>query len=170
MVFLPFTWQRQKKKKKKADTLTQTNRRHLPPIRLSKCALFRITAKQRAKIIVHLDNKCSIVHGTYRKLMPYHQDPGFFLRNHITIKNIFIYFKKECFRNMKVHFPFLITLILLFFEIVFEIQFSFLHYYEIHPTILVLGRRQQNYCFLRYAFLSCNYKFKILLGIYDLVS
>ena len=81
-----------------------------------------IIAKQRAKIIVHLEN------GTCRKLMPYHQDPDVFLRNHSKVKNIFIYFKKECFRNMKVHFPCLTILILIFFEIVFEIQFSFLHY------------------------------------------
>ena len=81
-----------------------------------------ITAKQRAKIIVHLEN------GTCRKLMPYHQDPDVFLRNHSKVKNIFIYFKKECFRNMKVHFPCLTILILVFFEIVFEIQFSFLDY------------------------------------------
>ena len=71
---------------------------------------------------------------------------------------------------MKVPFPSLTILILLFFEIVYEIQFSFLHYTEIHSTILVIGRRQQTYCFLRNAFSSCNYKLKIWLGIYDLVS
>ena len=81
-----------------------------------------ITAKQRAKIIVHLEN------GTCRKLIPYHQDAYLFLKNHSKGKNIFIYFTKECFRNMKVHFPCLTILILVFFEIVFEIQFSFLHY------------------------------------------
>ena len=81
-----------------------------------------ITAKQRAKIIVHLEN------GTCRKLMPYHQDPNVFLRNHSKVKNIFIYYKKEFFRNMKVHLPCLTILILIFFEIVFEIEFSFLHY------------------------------------------
>ena len=80
------------------------------------------TAKQSAKIIVHLEN------GTCRKLMPYHQDLDLFLRNHNTVKNIFIYFIKECFRNMKFHFPCLTILILLFFKTVFEIQFSFLHY------------------------------------------
>ena len=53
---------------------------------------------------------------------------------------------------MTVHFPCLKILILLFFEKVFEIQFSFLHYKEIHFTIFVLGRRQQTYCFLRNAF------------------
>ena len=83
---------------------------------------FQITVKQRAKIIVHLEK------GTCRKLMSFHQDPDLFLRNHSTVKNMFIYFKKECFRNMKVHFPCLTILILLFFEKVFEIQFSFLHY------------------------------------------
>ena len=75
-----------------------------------------------ANIIVHFDN------GTCRKLMPYHQDPDLFLRNYSTIKNIFIYFIKECFGNMKFHFPCPTILILLFFEIVFEIQFPFLHY------------------------------------------
>ena len=54
--------------------------------------------------------------------MPYHQDPDLFLRNHGAVNNIFTYFKKECFRNMKVHFPCLTTLILLFFERVFDIQ------------------------------------------------
>ena len=83
---------------------------------------FHITVKQRVKIIVHLEN------GTCRKLMPYHQDPDLFLRNHNTVKDIFIYFKKECFRNMKVHFPCLTIFILLFFEIVFEIQFYFPYY------------------------------------------
>ena len=83
---------------------------------------FRITAKQGAKIIVHLEN------GTCRKLMPYHQDPDLFLRYHSTVKNIFMYFKKECFGNMKVHFPCQKILILLFFEIVFKVQFYFLHY------------------------------------------
>ena len=83
---------------------------------------FSITAKQRVKITVHLEN------GTYRKLMPYHQDPDLFLRNRNTVTVIFIYFKKECFRIMKVHFPCLTILILFFFEIVFEIQFSFPRY------------------------------------------
>ena len=83
---------------------------------------FPITAKQRVKITVHLEN------GTYRKLMHYHQDPDFFLRNRSTVTVIFIYFKKECFRIMKVHFPCLTILILFFFEIVFEIQFSFPRY------------------------------------------
>ena len=124
----------------------------------------RITAKQRVKIIVHLEK------GTCRKLYPYHQDPDLFLRNHDAVKNTFIYFKKECFRNIKVHFLFLTILILLFLEILLEIQFSFFYYWEIHSTILVLGRRQQTYCFLRDAFSSCNYKFNILLGICDLVS
>ena len=78
--------------------------------------------KQRAKIVVYLEN------GTCRKLMLYHQDPDLFLRNHSIVKNSLVYFIKECFRNMKVHFPCLTILILLFFEIVFEIQFSFLHY------------------------------------------
>ena len=55
-----------------------------------------MTAKQRAKIIVRLEN------GTCIKLMPYHQNHNLFLRNHSTAKNIFIHFKKECFRNMKV--------------------------------------------------------------------
>ena len=80
------------------------------------------TAKQRAKIVVYLEN------GTCRKLMLCHQDPDLFLRNHSIVKNSLIYFIKECFRNMKVHFPCLTILIILFFEIVFEIQFSFLHY------------------------------------------
>ena len=80
------------------------------------------TAKQSAKIIVHLEN------GTCRKLMPYHQDLDLFLRNHNTVKNIFIYFIKECFRNMKLHFPCLTILIPLFFKTVFEIQFSFLQH------------------------------------------
>ena len=53
--------------------------------------------------------------------MPYHQDPDLFLRNHGAVNSIFIYFKKECFRNMKVHFPCLKTLNLLFFERVFDI-------------------------------------------------
>ena len=44
-----------------------------------------ITAKQRAKIIVYLENEA------FRKLMPCHQDPDLFLRNHTTVKNIFIY-------------------------------------------------------------------------------
>ena len=52
---------------------------------------FLITAKQRPKIIFHLEN------GTCRKLMPYHQDPDLFLRNHSSFKNIFTYFKKESF-------------------------------------------------------------------------
>ena len=81
-----------------------------------------ITAIKRAKIFVQLGN------GTCSKFMPYHQDPDVFLRNHSKVKNIFIILKKECFRNMKVHFPCLTILILIFFEIVFEIQFSFLHY------------------------------------------
>ena len=92
------------------------------PKAFAACVPIHIAIKQRAKIIVHLEN------GTCRKLMPYHQDPDVFLRNHSKVKNIFIIFKKECFRNMKVHFPCLTILILIFFEIVFEIQFSFLHY------------------------------------------
>ena len=48
---------------------------------------------------------------------------------------------------MKLHFPSLTILILLFFEKAFDIQFSFLHYLEIHPTILVLGGTQQTYAF-----------------------
>ena len=73
-----------------------------------------------AKIIFHLEN------WTCRKLLPYNQDRDLFLGNHSTIKNIFIYFKKDCFTNMKVHFSCLKILILLFFEIAFDIQFSFL--------------------------------------------
>ena len=119
-----FIWQKQNKKTKK-------NKK---------------TTKQSTKIIVHLEN------GACIKLTPYHQDPDLFHRNHSTVKNIFTYFIKECFRNMKVHFPCLKILILLFFEKVFEIQFSFLHYKEIHFTIFVLGKRQQTYCFLRNAF------------------
>ena len=60
--------------------------------------------------------------------MAYHQYPDIFLGNYSKVKNIFIYLKKECFRNMKVHFPSLTILILIFFEIASEIQFSFLHY------------------------------------------
>ena len=70
---------------------------------------------------------------------------------------------------MRVHFPCLTILILPFFEIVLEIQFSSLHYSN-HSTIVALGRRQQTYYFLRNAFLSCNYKLQILLGIFGLVS
>ena len=88
---------------------------------------FPITAKQRVKITVHLEN------GTYRKLMHYHQDPDFFLRNRSTVTIIFIYFKKECFRIMKVHFPCLTILILFFFEMVFEIQFSFPSFHNFGP-------------------------------------
>ena len=40
--------------------------------------------------------------GTSRKLMPYHQDPDLFLKDHSAVKNTFIYFKKECIRNMSV--------------------------------------------------------------------
>ena len=98
--WVPFIWQRHKKKNK----------------------IKQKTAKQSAKIIAHLEN------GTCRMLTPYHQDLDLFLRNHNTVKNIFIYFIKECFRNMKFHFPCLTILILLFFKTVFEIQFSFLHY------------------------------------------
>ena len=115
-------------------------------------------------------NNCYLENGTCRKLMPYHQDADVFLRNHSKVKNIFIYFKKECFRNIKVHFTCLTILISIFFEKVFETQFSFLHYQEINSTIFVLGRRQQTYCFLRNAFSTCNYKLKVLLGICDLVS
>ena len=64
-------------------------------------------------MIVHLEN------GTCRKLMSYYQDPDVFLRNHSKVKNIFTYFKKELFRNMKVDFPCLTIFILIFFEIVF---------------------------------------------------
>ena len=99
--WVPFIWQRRKKKKNKIK---------------------QNTAKQSAKLIVHLEN------GTCRKLMPYHQDLDLFLRNHNTVKNIFIYFIKECFRNMKLHFPCLTILIPLFFKTVFEIQFSFLQH------------------------------------------
>ena len=88
---------------------------------------FPITAKQRVKITVHLEN------GTYRKLMHYHQDPDFFLRNRSTVTVIFIYFKKECFRIMRVHFPCLTILILFFFEMVFEIQFSFPSFHNFGP-------------------------------------
>ena len=62
------------------------------------------------KIIIRLKN------GTCRKLMPYHQDPDLFDGNHSTDKNIFSFFIKECFKNMKVHFPCLKNLILVFFE------------------------------------------------------
>ena len=51
------------------------------------------------------------------------------------------------FRNMKVHFPCLTILILFFFETAFEIHLFFLHYFKIHFTILVRGRRQVTYCF-----------------------
>ena len=86
----------------KTDTLT-LNKLKASAANLSKQVhLLCITAKQRAKIIVHLEN------GTCRKLTPYHQDPDLFLRNHSKVKNIFVHFKKECFRNMKVHFPCLI--------------------------------------------------------------
>ena len=74
------------------------------------------------------------------------------------------------FRNMKVHFPYIKIIILFFFETAFEIQLFFLHYFKIHFTILVCGRRQETNCFLRNAFSSCNYKLKIFLGIFDLVS
>ena len=74
------------------------------------------------------------------------------------------------FRNMKVHFPYIKILILFFFETAFEIQLFFLHYVKIHFTILVCGRRQETNCFLRNAFSNCNYKLKIFLGIFDLVS
>ena len=74
------------------------------------------------------------------------------------------------FRNMKVHFPYIKILILFFFETAFEIQLFFLHYFKIHFTILVCGRRQETNCFLRNAFSNCNYKLKIFLGIFDLVS
>ena len=102
--WIPFIWQTGKKQNKTKDT----NKKN--------------TAKQRVKIVVHLEN------GTCRKLMPYHEDPDCFLRNHSAVKNIFTYFIKECFRNMEVHFPCPTILILLFFEKIFEIQFSFLHY------------------------------------------
>ena len=82
--------------------------------------------KKRAKIIVHLKN------GTCRKLMPYHQDPHLFDGNHSAVKNIFTFFIKECFKNMKVHFPCLKILILVFFEKVFEIFFSSLLRNSIH--------------------------------------
>ena len=36
-------------------------------------------------MIVDLENR------TCRKLMPYHQDPVLFHRNHSTVKNVFIY-------------------------------------------------------------------------------
>ena len=106
----------------KRDTLTLKKSKASPSYLSKQVRPLCITTKQRAKIIVHSEN------GTCRKLMPYHQDPDLFLRNHSKVKNIFIYFKKECFRNMKVHFPCLTILILNFFEIVFKIQFSFLHY------------------------------------------
>ena len=84
------------------------------------------TRKKRAKIIVHLKN------GTCRKLMPYHQDPHLFDGNHSTVKNIFTFFIKECFKNMKVHFPCLKIWILVSFEKVFEIFFSSLLRNSIH--------------------------------------
>ena len=59
-----------------------------------------------------------------RKLMPYHQYPDLFSEVMVQLEYIY-FFKKDCFRNMKVHFPYLTTLILFFFEIVFEIQFLF---------------------------------------------
>ena len=106
----------------KTDTLT-LNKPKASATNLSKQVhLLCIPAKQRAKIVVHLES------GTCRKLIPYHQNPDIFLRNHCKVKNIFIYFREECFRNMKVHFPYLTILILILFEIVLEIQFSFLHY------------------------------------------
>ena len=37
-----------------------------------------------------------------RKLMPYHQETDLFLKDHSAVKNTFIYFKKECTRNMSV--------------------------------------------------------------------
>ena len=68
----------------KTDTLT-LNKPKASAADLSKQVHpLRITAKQRGKIIVHLEN------GTCRKLMPYHQDPDVFLRNHSKDKNIFI--------------------------------------------------------------------------------
>ena len=101
--WVPFIWQRGKKRNKTKET----NKKN--------------TAKQNVKIVVHLEN------GTW-KLIRYHQDPDCFLGNYSAVKNIFTYFIKECFRNMEVHFPCPTILILLFFEKIFEIQFSFLHY------------------------------------------
>ena len=73
----------------KTDTLT-LNKPKTSAANLSKQVCpFRITAIQRAKIIVHLEN------GTCRKFMPYHEDLDVFLRNYSKVKNIFIYYKKE---------------------------------------------------------------------------
>ena len=44
------------------------------------CAPIHIIIKQRAKKIVHLENR------TCRKLMPCHQDPDLFLRSHSTVR------------------------------------------------------------------------------------
>ena len=72
----------------KTGTLTLNNLK-ASAVDLSKKMLpLCITAKQRAKIIVHLES------GAFRKLMPCHQDPDLFLRNYATVKNIFIYSKK----------------------------------------------------------------------------
>ena len=76
---------------KKTDTLT-LNKPKASAIDLSKQVHpLCITAKQRDKIIVHLENE------TCRKLMPYHQDSDVFLRNHSKVRNIFIYLKKRMF-------------------------------------------------------------------------
>ena len=72
----------------KTDTLT-LNKPKVSAADLSKqLHPLCFTGKQRAKIIVHLEN------GTCGKLMPY-QDPDVFLRNHSKVKNMFVYFKKS---------------------------------------------------------------------------
>ena len=53
--------------------------------------------------------------GTCIKVMPYHQDPDLFLRNHSIVKNISV-LKRS-------HFPYLTILILLIFEIVLDIYY-----------------------------------------------
>ena len=73
----------------KIDTLTLTKPKTSAADLSKQVHPLCITAEQRAKIIVHLEN------GTCRKLMPYHEDPGVFLRNYSKVKNIFIYYKKE---------------------------------------------------------------------------
>ena len=73
----------------KTDTLT-LNKLKASATNLSKQVHpLCITAKQRAKITVHLENE------TCRMLMPYHQNPDVFLRNHSKNKNIYIFLEKS---------------------------------------------------------------------------
>ena len=97
-----------------------------------------------------VQNNCSFREGTCRNLMPYCQDPNLFLGNHSTVKNIFMYFVKECFGNMKVNFPCL------------TINHVFITKKFIPQLWSSVGDSKIT---VLECFLSCNYKLKILSGI-----